>query len=195
MAEWGGLIKESLEERFSSLSNDEILENFSWVVEVNQSANKFLTVDALDELSPGELYENLSRLSIPGCKLRITNLGKANDAERIKESLIKLLSIQGGFEEKFRGSKFPQAGIVTVSEILCILKPHRFFIRNTAFINGLAKVVPFYGKRALSELSYNDLYDICNELAKVMGQFFSGKGLHDFATRYKFLLLYAVLTG
>ncbi|MHC4870336.1 MAG: hypothetical protein ACYTFY_00660 [Planctomycetota bacterium] len=194
MSEWSGIFKQYLNKKFAEKNSEYILSDYSWIKDIHEKAIALFNSEKLASIEPAELYKSLSELSIPQCRIKVVNLGKANDAARIIASLKALFSIQGDFEKKFKESKFPQAGIVTVSEILCVTKPIRFFIRNTAFTKGLAEVVPFYSAKAVRELSYNDLFDICNELAKVMIGFFNEKGLAEFAAEYKFLLLYAVLT-
>ncbi len=193
MKKWSDDFNCYLEKKLDVLDKNSLLDKFSWVEDVYNRANCLLSPKALNSISPNELYAGLVALSVPGFKIKVTNLGRENNVERIRESLITLITEQGDFEQKYRASKFPQAGRVTVSELLGITKPIRFYFKNAAFTRGLAQVVPFYTKKAIDELSYDDLYDICNELSRIMIEFFTNKGCGDFARKYKFLLLYALL--
>jgi len=172
----------------------QILEQFAWVETLHQKAVLILDPTRMEEMDPTEIYHEIEELSVPECAIRVTNLGRMNQAADVVESLIRLMKTQGGFDAKYRAAKIPQAGVVTVSELLCLAKPHRFFIRNTAFTKALAKVVPFYSKRGLDELAYNDLLDIVKQLTLVQEKWFADSELGEWAKKLRYLLLYAVLT-
>jgi hypothetical protein len=175
-------------------SREELQNRYGWVGELHRQARELLEPEILREIPPQEIYSRLQSLSMPQCQIKMTNLGRMNDAEKIRDSIVTLITTKGNFAEKYRAAKFPQAGVVTITEILCIAKPMRFMLRNTAFTRGLAKVTPFYTKKALDELSYEELYDICFELAKVQQEFFRPVGLENWAKEHRFLLMYAILT-
>jgi hypothetical protein len=195
MADWSALFRDFLETRFAGLPDaDAIREEFAWVTDLHELARERLDPQALEAMEPGEVYGLLKSLSVPGCPIRISNLGRTNEAPQVTEALVHLLRTPGDLRQKFRAGKIPQAGVVTLSEILCIAKPHRFILRNTALSRALAKVVPFYSRRALEELAYEEFLDICRELAKVQETFLSPMELGQWARDHRFLLLYAVLT-
>jgi len=145
-------------------------------------------------MDPPAVYARLRTLSVPRCPIRITNLGRENQAAGVADALLRLLETPGEFEEKYRAAKIPQAGVVTITEILCVAKPMRFVLRNTRFTKALAKVIPFYTPRGLDELAYEDFLTLCRELARVLETALAAVGLGDWARTHRFLLLYAVLT-
>jgi hypothetical protein len=195
MADWKELAAEKIKGKTGKVSSsDDIMEKWGWVESKASFARGVLSSNHLQEVQPSKLYSELNALSFSGCKIRITNLGRENNAERIRESLLKLVSTKGGFEEKFYAAKFPQAGKVTLTELLCLYRPMRFAIRNSAFTKALAGIVPLYGKKALDELPYEEYLDICRELSKIIEDIFSAFSLCDWAKEHRFLLLYAVLT-
>ena len=193
MADWSALFQSYLEDKFGKeVDIEEFCLRFSWVEEFYERAKKILDVEYLQSMPPQDIYKELKCLTIPQCPIRMTNLGRANSAEKVVSSLVKLLTAQGGFAEKYRAAKFPQAGLVTITEILCVARPHRFICRNTAFTRALAKVVPFYTKKALDELPYQEFLDICTELVKVLLNYLGNR--IEWADEVKYLLLYSTLT-
>ncbi len=193
MAEWSDLFRNELVSRFGVKVDAEMFTHkFDWVQNFHKRANDILNPEYLQSMRPEDIYKELKTLTVPQCPIRMTNLGRANSAGQIVASLIKLLTVQGGFEEKYRAAKFPQAGMVTITEILCVARPHRFICRNTAFTRALTRVVPFYSKKALDELGYTEFFDICTELVKVMLDYL-GSDI-QWAAQVRYLLLYATLT-
>ncbi len=193
MADWSDLFYNELAARFGvEVDAEAFARKFSWVREFHERAAAVLNPEFLQSMQPEDIYKELKSLTIPECPIRMTNLGRANSAAQVVDSLIKLLSVQGGFEEKYRAAKFPQAGLVTLTELLCVARPHRFICRNTAFTRALTRVVPFYSKKALDELGYEEFLDICTELVKVMLNYL-GSG-SEWAVQVRYLLLYATLT-
>jgi hypothetical protein len=192
---WSDDFLKFLQNRFGvEPKREEIETRFAWVGELHAQARELLAPENLRAIPPHEVYARLKALNVPHCPIRITNLGRVNEAEKVVESLLKLLETQGGFEEKYRAAKIGQTGVVTISEILCVYRPMRFVLRNTAFTKAAAKVVPLYTKRALDELPYNEFLDTCGELAKVTENYLQPTGLSDWARELRYLLLYAVLT-
>ncbi len=193
MADWADLYKNELTSKYGKTVNaSEFTERFSWVLDFHDKASIVLNPEYLSSMPAPDIYKELKALTIPQCPIRMTNLGRANSADKVVDSLIKLLTTQGGFEEKYSAAKFPQAGMVTITEILCVARPHRFICRNTAFSKALTRVVPFYTKKALDELHYQEFLDICSELVKVLLDYLEPD--IKWAKNVKYLLLYSTLT-
>lgn len=192
MATWCDLIRAELASRFGDdLAG--IAEHCAWVPELAAKAEEILNPARLRALAPQEVYASLRELGVPQCPIRIAHLGRVNDAERIIDALLKLLETPGDLEEKYRAAKFPQAGIVTITELLCVARPLRFICRNTAFTRALAKIVPLYSARALEELPYQEFLDICREPCKIIETAPGAPG--QWAKQYRYLLLYAAVTA
>lgn len=191
MADWRELLAQELTARFGvDLSGVE--QHCSWVPQLAVSAAELLAPASLRVMPPAEVYDRLRALGIPQCPIRIAHLGRVNDAERIVEALLRLLETPGGIDEKFRAAKFPQAGIVTLTELLCVARPLRFICRNTLFTRALAKIIPLYSARALGELPYEEFLDICREPCLVLEKAPGLTGV--WAKQYRYLLLYAAVT-
>jgi hypothetical protein len=192
--QWSQILEDHLHSRFGeSPDRNLICEKYSWVSDIHAKARKILSPDRLSSQPPQEIYHSLAGLALPGVPFRLTRIGKANDAARIGEAVVKLLTEPGNFEQKYRAAKIPQTGVVTLTEILCLAKPGRFALRNTAFTRSLARVIPLYTAQALKELSYEDYLDYCRELARIQERYLAGAGLEDWAREHRFLLLYAIL--
>ena len=193
MAAWEDLFRDELCRRFGApVAAEEFNDRFSWVMEFHERAIKVLNPEYLQSMPAQNVYAELKALTIPQCPIRLTNLGRANSAQQVVDSLVRLLVTPGSFQEKYRAAKFPQAGIVTLTEILCVARPHRFVCRNTAFTRALTRVVPFYSRKALDELAYSEFLDICEELVKIMKDYLMPE--ITWADKARFLLLYSILT-
>lgn len=195
MAEWSAIFAAHVRAILSGLDRDGFMERFGWVEDLSRRAAAALSPEALAAAQPEEIYRTLDGLNVPGCRIRMTNLGRMNQAEEVVAGVRRLLEAPGDFAVKYRAGKIPQAGVVTLTEILSLARPHRFVIRNAAFTRALAKQVPFYSKRALDELGYEEFLDICRELAKVAEEEVKPLGLGEWARERRFLLLYALLAG
>lgn len=191
---WTDLFNDELIKKFGQNPDaDKFQQTFLWVDELYEKALNVLNPDKLASMPPQDVYAELKELSIPQCPFRVAHFGRATDSESIVESLIKLLTVQGGLEEKYRAAKFPQAGVVTITEILCIARPTRFICRNAAFTKALAKIVPLYSKKALDELPYREYLDICREMIRVVEEYIPEK--KEWIDSRRYLLLYAILTS
>ncbi len=195
MPEWTNLFDSHLRSLTSGLDRAGFLQRFGWVEEMSKKALSILSPESLASTPPENIYAALDSINVPGCQVRMTNLGRVNQAADVMEGIQKLLSAPGDFAVKYRAGKIPQAGIVTLTQILSLARPHRFIIRNAAVTKALAKVVPLYNVRALGELGYEDFLDICRELGKVVEAELKPLGLTEWAKEYRFLLLYALLTS
>jgi len=193
MADWGDAFRQYVQARHGELPPADWPVRFAWVRERHEIARDILQPQTLETMPPEVIYKRLQALSLPGCPIGVTKLGKANDAPQVVDALWRLMTTPGDFAEKFRAAKIPQAGFVTVSELLGLAKPHRFVIRNTVFTRALLQVVPFYTLRGLRELDYEEFLDTCRELARVLLEFVSGGDLRQWVETHRFLLLYAVL--
>lgn len=193
MAEWSGLFDRHMERLLAGLDRDAFLERFGWVEEYAARAAALLSPENLASMPPQEIYAGLDSINVPQCQVRMTNLGRVNMAREVVDGIGALLSEPGDFARKYRAGKIPQAGIVAMSQILCLARPHRFVVRNAPFTRALAKQTPFYTAKALDELGYEEFLDICRELAKVAEARLKPLGLGDWAQRHRFLLLYALL--
>ncbi len=195
MANWSDLFLSQLTQTFGQAPDaKEILQRFAWVDELYATGKELLIPETLEEMPAHEVYEKLRQLSFPGCPIRITNLGRMNNAQGVRDAVVRLLKTPGDFEEKYRAAKIAQTGIVTITELLCVARPMRFVLRNTAFTRALAKVAPFYTAKGLSELPYPEFLDLCMELAKILKRYLEPAGLGAWADERRFLLLYAVIT-
>ncbi len=192
MSKWTELMIKELVNKFGD-NFAEIEQKCAWIVPISAKAGEILNPDYLRSIQPQEVYEKIAELGISECPIKATNLGRMNNAEKIVESLIKLLETPGGFAEKYRAAKFPQAGVVTITELLCIARPLRFICRNTAFTREFAKIIPLYTKKALDELPYEEFLDLCGELCKILETAPGVVG--EWARKYRFLLLYAAVTA
>lgn len=195
MAEWSAHFAGHLKNLLAGLDRDGFLRRYGWVEEFSARAARVLAPGALDATPPEGIYRVLDGLNVPGCRIRMTNLGRMNQAEEVVAGIRRLLEAPGDFAVKYRAGKIPQAGVVTLTEILSLARPHRFVIRNVPFTRALAKQAPFYGKRALDELGYEEFLDICRELAKVVESELKRLGLEEWARERRFLLLYALLVA
>ncbi len=193
MAKWSDLFAKHLALHLAPLSRAEVLERYGWVQEYAEKAREILAPERLRGMPAQEIYAALDRLNVPLCQIRMTNLGRMNQAEEVIAALRRLLSEPGDFAVKYRAGKIPQAGVVTLSQILCLAQPMRFAIRNTPFTRALAKQVPFYTAKALDELDYEAYLDVCRELARVAEEALKPAGLQEWGERHRFLFLYALL--
>ncbi len=170
---------------------DNLQQHYAWVTDLHARARELLDPQTLRGMDPPGIYARLRELSVPQCPIRVSNLGRENRAHEIVDALARLMETPGGFAEKYRAAKIPQAGVVTITELLCAAKPMRFVLRNTRFTRAAAKVIPFYSAKALKELTYADFLDLCMELARVMEDVCGQAGCGDWAREHRFLLLYA----
>lgn len=194
MPDWSDAVRRFLAGRYGDPPDpDAVRERAGWVEPHHARARERLTPEALAAEPPGAVYAKLRELALPGAPVNLVKLGKANEAERIVESLRRLVETKGDLAAKMRAAKIPQAGIVTLTELLTAAKPQRFCIRNTGFTRALAQVVPLYTRRALDELAYEDFLDICRELAKATEAWLAPAGLGEWARTHRFLVLYALL--
>lgn len=195
MGTWTGLFDRYLDGEFSGLDRDGFLERYGWVEEYATRAGEVLSPAALSSMAPHEIYAALDSLNLPRCQVRMTNLGRMNVADGVVEGIRNLLEKPGDFAVKYRAGKIPQAGVVTMTQILTLARPDRFAIRNAPMTRALARQVPLYSARGLDELGYEEFLDICRELTRVVGERVKRFGLGEWALRYRFLLLYAILVG
>lgn len=195
MAHWSDPIRRLVAERVGDPPDPErVRARWGWVEALHTQARAWLEPAVLAAMPAHEAYERIRALSVPGTKVKVTNLGRVNDAERVKAALLAMMTQPGDFRAKYRAAKIPQAGVVTITEVLCVAKPMRFVLRNTAFTRAMAKVVPLYSKKALDELPYEEFLDTCGELAKAVREMLTPIGMGDWARDHRFLLLYAILT-
>lgn len=194
MPEWSGLFDRHMERTLAGVDGDAFRRRFAWVDDLSAKAVAALDPETLAASPPADIYAALDALNVPGCAVRMTNLGRMNQAPEIVEAIIRLLAHPGDFAEKYRAGKIPQAGVVAMTEILSLARPDRFVIRNAPFTRALAKQVPFYTQKALDELGYEEFLDICRELTRVLVARLKPLGLAEWAGEKRFLLLYAVLS-
>lgn len=193
MAAWADLFDRHLEKLLDGLDAEGALARYGWVEEYSRMAAELLSPENLAAMPPQEIYSALDAINVPKCQVRMTNLGRVNDAGQVVEGIGQLLAKPGDFAVKYRAGKIPQAGTVALSQILSLARPDRFAIRNTPFTRALARQIPLYTAKALEELGYEEFLDICRELTRVMEARFKRLGLGEWANRYRFLLLYALL--
>jgi len=193
MTEWRDLFLSHLKTTWLDKGPEALSQSWAWVAELHGRAKDILSVERLRSEPPQVIYKSLKSLSFPQCPLRIAHLARVNDAPRIVSALIKLLEAPGDFEEKMAAAKFPQAGIVTITELLGAIKPYRFCIKNTALTRAAAKVVPFYSPRAINELPYEEYLDPLRELAFILESALKPLGMDEWAKSHRFLALYASL--
>lgn len=193
MTAWSDLFDRHLADLLASLGREDILARYGWVEEFSRMAQEILSTENLAAMPPQDIYSALDSLNVPKCQVRMTNLGRVNEAGQVVDGIRALLEQPGDFAEKYRAGKIAQAGTVALSQILCLARPHRFAIRNAPFTRALAKQIPFYTARALDELGYEEFLDICRELARVVEARLMPLGLKEWATTHRFFLLYALL--
>lgn len=194
MAQWSDAFRGYLHRLFGSpLDPERVVSVTDWVSQRHAEASACLDPEALKTMAPDEVYRNLERLRLPKCQIRVTNLGRMNEAAGVVEALVTLMSTQGDFEQKYRAAKCPQAGVVTMTELLCLARPTRFLCRNTACTNALATVIPFYSRKAIRELPYREFMDLCRELVRVLEEELPPVVSLDWIRTHRYLLLYAVL--
>ncbi len=195
MPSWSDLFDRHMEKLLSGLDREAFLARYGWVGDYARKAGEILSPAALAAMPPEQIYAALDSLNVPKCQVRMTNLGRMNQAGEVVAGVAALLAKPGDFAEKYRAGKIPQAGKVALSQILCLARPHRFAVRNAPFTRALAKQVPFYNPKALDELGYEEFLDICRELARVVEARLKPLGLAEWAAEHRFLLLYALLVG
>jgi hypothetical protein len=193
MGAWSDLYDNYLTDLLGSLSKEDVLSRYGWVEEYADKASDLLSPRNLAAMPPHEIFAALDAINVPKCQVRMTNLGRVNDAESVIGGISALLSKPGDFAVKYRAGKVPQAGVVALSQILSLARPDRFAIRNAPFTRALAKQVPLYSARALDELGYEEFLDICRELTRVTEARLKSTGLGEWALKHRFLLLYALL--
>jgi hypothetical protein len=193
MPAWSDAFERFLEGSLAGLDRGSFLARHGWVEEYARKAETLLAPERLAAMPAAEIYAALDAINVPGCQVRLTNLGRANQAAEVVAGVAALLEKPGDFAEKCRAGKFPQAGTVALSQILCLARPHRFAIRNAPFTRALAKQVPFYTARALDELGYEEFLDICRELSRSLERRLRPLGLGEWAAKRRFLLLYSLL--
>ena len=193
MKSWSDLFDRHLEGLLAGLDREGFLARYGWVADYAGKAGELLSPSSLAAMPPEKIYAALDSLNVPKCQVRMTNLGRANRADEVVAGVAALLAKPGDFAEKCRAGKIPQAGKVTLSQILCLARPQRFAIRNASFTRGLAKQAPYYSAKALDELGYEEFLDICRELARVAEARLKPIGLAEWAAEHRFLLLYALL--
>ncbi len=192
MGEWTDAVATLVAGKIAGLDASAIAARWAWVPELGERAAELLDPARLRARPPEMVYDDLRQLGVAQCPIRLTNLGRANDAERIVASLLRLLETPGGFAEKYRAAKFPQAGLVTITELLCVARPGRFVCRNAAFTRALAKVAPFYSYAALNEMGYEEFLDVCRVLAERLTRF-PASPVAALAARWRYLFLYGAL--
>lgn len=192
---WAGLLMRFLDGELSGLDAGQIRERYAWVDELADKAALTLSAEEFERMPPEEIYSRLDALNVPQCQIRMTNLGRMNQADTVFAAIKRMLSEPGDFKEKYRAGKIPQAGMTTLTQVLSVARPHRFAIRNAVMTRAIAKVTPFYTARAVDELGYEEYLDLCRELAKGMESWMDKAGLGEWARKRRFLLLYAILTS
>lgn len=192
MKNWTDDFVKLVDDKTANLSVDDFTARFGWVEKLATAATEILSPEKLSAMSPADIYQALSALSIPQCPLRLAHLGRANSAETIIQALINLGETAGGFAEKYRAAKFPQAGMATITELLCALRPHRFIARNTAFTRALSNVTPFYDYRALVIMEYEEFLDLCRVLCDILANH-QHQTIREYAKKYRYLWLYALI--
>ena len=195
MTAWSDLFARHLAGEFAGLGRDELLARYGWVEEVSREARRLLSPGNLASMPAQEIYAALDSIKLPKCRIHMTNLGRVNAAEDVLAGIAALLSQPGDFGKKYRAGKIPQAGVVTLSQLLTLVQPQRFAIRNAPFTRALAKQIPLYTARALDELGYEEYLDFCRELGRILEAALKPTGLGAWAVEHRFLLLYAVLVG
>lgn len=190
---WGDAFDRHLAVLFSGLTREDILARYGWVEEYAKMAEELLSPGNLADMPPHRIYSSLDAINVPKCQVRMTNLGRVNDAEQVIGGITALLAKPGDFSAKYKAGKIPQAGTVALTQILTLARPDRFAIRNAPLTRALARQVPLYSARALDELGYEEFLDICRELTRVVEARLKPLGLGEWALRYRFLLLYAIL--
>lgn len=195
MPAWSDLFANYLKTEFADLDKEAFLRRYGWVESASAEARRLLSRENLQSMPAHEIYAALDAIKLPKCQIRMTNLGRMNAAEEVITAVTALLTQPGDFAKKYRAGKIPQAGVVTLSQILTLVQPQRFAIRNAPFTRALAKQIPLYTARALDELGYEEYLDFCRELARVLESAVKKFGLSAWATEHRFLLLYAVLVG
>jgi hypothetical protein len=195
MAGWSDLMMRHVDTLLDGMDRDAILARYGWVEEYAGRAGEALSPESLAGTPPEKIYRTLDSIRLPKVQVRMTNLGRMNQAEDVVAGIAALLSEPGDFARKYRAGKIPQAGVVALSQILTLARPDRFAIRNAPFTRALAKLIPLYTAKALDELGYEEYLDMCRELARVAVLAFKNRGLGEWAERYRFLLLYALLVG
>ncbi|MDR3077918.1 MAG: hypothetical protein LBV15_04040 [Planctomycetota bacterium] len=193
MSAWLDAFAGFLDRLLAGLDAGAFLTRYGWVEAHAKTAERLLSPDSLAAMPPEKIYAALDSLRAPGCQVRMTNLGRVNQAAEVVAGVAALLAKPGDFAEKCRAGKIPQAGTVTLSQILCLARPHRFAIRNAPFTRALAKQTPFYTARGLDELGYEEFLDLCRELSRAVENRLEPLGLKEWASRHRFLLLYALL--
>ncbi len=195
MTAWSDLFATHLDTLLAGMDKEAILERYGWIAEFAEKASEALSPASLAERPPEQIYALLDSIRLPKCQVRMTNLGRMNQAQDVVDSIAALLKQPGDFAVKYRAGKIPQAGVVALSQILTLARPDRFAIRNAPFTKALAKQIPFYTAKALDELGYEEYLDMCRELARIAVAAMKQRGLGEWAERYRFLLLYALLVG
>lgn len=195
MADWAQEFRIHLEDSLAGLDKEGVLARYAWVEDLSRQAQECLAPENLANAKPEDIYKRLDGLRVPGCQVRMTNLGRMNQAEEVLQAVTRLLATPGDFTAKYRAGKIPQAGVVTLTEILSLARPHRFIIRNQLFTRALARMVPLYSVRSLGEMGYEEFLDLCRELARILIERLKPLDLAAWAEERRFLLLYAVCLG
>ena len=195
MPAWSDLFAAYLKTELSRLDQAGFLQKYGWVEEASRTAKHLLSPANLASMPAPEIYAAIDSIKLPKSQIHMTNLGRVNAADEVLDGITKLLSQPGDFAQKYRAGKIPQAGVVTLSQILTLVQPQRFAMRNAPFTRALAKQIPFYTAKALDELGYEEYLDLCRELARILESSLKPLGLSQWAVEHRFLLLYAILVA
>ena len=140
-----------------------------WAVEKHGAAERVLAPDALDQASPRDIYDGLREicLNVEALPFRITRIADANEAGRLRDGLMKLVTTKGEAEDKMRSAGLRQFGEATLTEILCMYAPHRFVMRSRPVMRGIVRLCELYTERHLRDMTYSEYADLVGQMEKV----------------------------
>ena len=193
MAHWLDSFQKRLTRYVSRFSSPEAyLAEVDWAVQKHQVALRLLGPEHLEQMQPSEVYAALREvcLNVAALPFRITRIADANEADRLRIGIQKLISTKGTARDKMRAAALPQLGEATLTELLCLYAPHRFYMRNRPTMAGIVRLCEIYTEPHLREMTYSDYADLLAEMEKLhRGALLSKLPIEELYLRHKCLLV------
>lgn len=156
-------------QRFQSLA--ELREVWQPWDELSCAVENFLSEEALRSLDGKEVYSRVVALfdGRPRIRGRFKSLVNFQDGDRLKEAFLRLVKTRecGDPGRRIDAMNLGGVGRATASELLCLWWPYRFLPQNAECCGALAKLVPLYKKRDISDLPYDAFMDLVSTLEVV----------------------------
>ena len=193
MAHWLDNFRGRLERYVATMATPEAYQaDVAWAVDKHKLAKQLLAPEAILAASQRELYDALKQvcLNIEALPFRATRIADANETDRLRNGLYKLISTKGTAADKMRAAAIRQFGEATLTELLCLYAPQRFVMKNRPTMAGLAKLCELYPESHLRDMAYAEFGDLVREMEKEHRAALLAKlPMEDFYLQHKCLLI------